>query len=89
MAVDPEVWEKQGDGVEFQIELKHDLRQQFLITHFVDPKRNPEQRKWNELSIDLSPFGGKEVQIILRTLPGASPDFDWAGWGHLVIMRRQ
>lgn len=80
MAMDPEVWDKGGDGVEFRVEVREGGFESAVFSAYVDPKSDGSQRRWIESSVDLGPFGGREVELVLRTLPGDSGDFDWAGW---------
>lgn len=89
LGVDPEVWGKSGDGVEFQVEVKPEGASEAQVAYsaFVDPKNRPGDRRWVDVSVDLSRFAHKEVQLRLRTLPGASGDYDWAGWAMPVVRR--
>ncbi len=80
VGLDPQVWDKPGDGVEFQVEVRDGDEAEILFATYVDPKRNLSDRRWIDGSVDLSRFAYREIELVLRTLPGASADFDWAGW---------
>ncbi len=69
-----EVWDKDTDGVIFQIS-NHDGKK--LSSMRVDPKNNPSQRRWNRF--DWKSSHGPEG-ITLMTLPGGHPSYDWAVW---------
>ncbi len=80
LGINPAVWDKTGDGVEFRVEAVKDGRTTTLLSRYIDPKANAADRKWFDYSLDLQQFAGEEVELRLQTLPGASADFDWAGW---------
>ncbi len=80
MGLDPEVWDKPGDGVEFQVGLRDGGMATTLFATYLDPKRDPSCKRWVDGSVDLSRFAYREIELVLRTLPGRSADFDWAGW---------
>jgi hypothetical protein len=89
IGVDPEVWSKPGDGVEFEVDVTPSGGPtERLFTKYVNPKAQASDREWIEESVDLGQDGGKTVSLTLRTLPGSSPDYDWAGWANLRVMRR-
>ena len=85
MALDPQVWDRPGDGVDFEVEVRSGERVEKVFSAYVDPKKDLAQRRWTEASVDLSPYGGQVVELTLSTLPHASPDHDWAGWAQPVI----
>ncbi len=80
LAIDPAVWDKSGDGVEFSVDaiVRGDTVQ--LFSHYIDPKSRPEDRTWTEGSVDLSRFAHEEIDLVLSTHPGTTGEFDWAGW---------
>jgi hypothetical protein len=90
IALHPGVWDpNKGDGVVFEIYVKSNGAEECIFSKYVDPKNNPEERKWNDFEIDLSKYSGKTVTIILSTLPGPKNDnrWDWAYWGDLKLTR--
>ncbi len=80
LGLDPEVWDKAGDGVQFQVEVRDQGKATTVFSQYLDPKKNPSDRRWVDASVDLSYFAYREVDLVLRTFPGASNEFDWAGW---------
>jgi tetratricopeptide (TPR) repeat protein len=92
LGMDPQVWQADmGDGVEYSIYVRspqepHRLYQVF--NRYLDPKNDPGDRMWFDEQIDLSRFGGQQVDIIFEALPGPADDyaFDWGGWSTPVII---
>ena len=80
MGMDPEVWDKPGDGVEFVVEARQGTETVRLFSSWIDPKRDMAQREWIEGEVDLAQYEHQEVELVLRTLPGQSAEYDWAGW---------
>jgi len=88
IALDPQVWSPdKGDGVTFEICVKENGTEKLLFSKYIDPKHNPEERKWNDFEVDLSGYAGKNIKLIFSTLPGPNNDtsWDWAWWGHPMI----
>ena len=89
IALDPQVWSPdKGDGVLFEICIKENESEHKIFSKYIDPKNNPEDRKWNDFEIDLSEFSNKSVTITFATSPGPKNNnaFDWAWWGEPIIM---
>jgi hypothetical protein len=90
LALDPQTWQPgNGDGVEYIVYLKAaDGRSHTLFDRYIDPKNIPDDRKWHDLSIDLSAYGGQEITLTLTTLPGPKGDatYDWSGWANPQIV---
>jgi hypothetical protein len=73
-----------GDGVEFRLEIRDgDGRIRLLYYHHIDPKHNPEERRWIPGSVDLSEYMGQTVDLLFTTTAGPKGDTcaAWAGWG--------
>jgi len=88
----PQVWQPdKGDGVEFVIQIDTTTGRHELLRRYIDPKRQPTDRRWHNIAIDLSAFAGQDVRLTLHTLPGPSGDgrYDWAGWGAPMIIQQQ
>ena len=84
IALDPNVWSpEKGDGVTFKIYIKENGTEKLIFSKYIDPKHNPEERKWNDYEVDLSVYAGNNVTLIFSTLPGPNNDtsWDWAWWG--------
>ena len=86
LAMDPDVWERdKGDGVLFEVSVGEEEGKETLFSSWVDPKNNPEDRRWIDGAVDLEPYLGRSVTLVLSTSPGKSPAWDWAGWGGLRL----
>jgi hypothetical protein len=83
-ALDPLAWGWGGDGVRFRVWLREegDGAEHLLAERFLSPAI-PDDLGWHELFVDLAPFRGERVELILETDPGAqgNSDGDRAGWG--------
>jgi hypothetical protein len=86
VGLDPGVWDKPGDGVEFQVEVRDGAEATTAFVAYLDPKRNLADRRWVDASVDLSRWAFREIDLVLRTLPGASTEYDWAGWSELRLV---
>ncbi|HMN10843.1 MAG TPA: O-antigen ligase family protein [Bellilinea sp.] len=90
IALDPEVWSPdKGDGVNFVVYLTDVAtnKTETIFNRYINPKSNPNERRWRNYVVDLSPWAGKEVTLTLATEAGPNKDFafDWAGWAGLEI----
>ncbi len=92
LGLSEEVWSPdKGDGVEYNIYVRNLTAPNTLYRVYhktIDPKNNPEDRKWFDQEVDLSKFGGQSVEIIFEALPGPvdNYDFDWGGWSNPVLL---
>jgi hypothetical protein len=59
-----------------------------LLNNYIDPKNNPEDRRWFDEQVDLSQFGGQSVEVIFEAGPGpeGNLNFDWGGWSTPVLL---
>ena len=89
IGINSDVWDKAGDGVEFTVFVSraNDARTK-IFSRYLDPKHNPDDRRWIEGRLSLRQFRDQEVRIILATEPGPANDvnFDWALWAEPQIM---
>jgi tetratricopeptide (TPR) repeat protein len=87
-----EVWSQdKGDGVEFNIYVRkpdEPYKLYLVFRKYIDPKNNPDDRRWFDERLDLSRFGGQNVKIIFETRPGQNSNlnYDWAGWSRPVLI---
>lgn len=92
LGMSEEVWSPdKGDGVEYNIYVRDLSTPDTLYLVFqktVDPKNNPDDRRWLDEEVDLSKFSGQTVEIIFEALPGPANnyDFDWGGWSKPVLL---
>lgn len=88
----PEVWDaEKGDGVDYRIYVQRPNEPYKLYQvygRYLDPKHNPDDRRWVDARVDLSRFGGETVQIIFEATPGPAGDanYDWGGWSWPVLI---
>ena len=82
------VWTREGDGVEFSVYAAADEgEERRLFSAYVDPKHEPEDRRWFDAVVMLGTYAGQEVSLILETTPGPAGDrsHDWAGWSRAML----
>jgi hypothetical protein len=86
LAVDPSVWDTEGDGVLFRLGVSgRGLAYEELLNQRLDPSANTSERRWVPVAIDLSAWAGREIDLILSTnasVPGRPDDLrnDLALW---------
>jgi len=90
LGVDPTAWDKEGDGVLFRMGVVSGAHYEELLNQYVNPAVNASDRRWIPVSVDLSAYAGREVQIQLSTnssLPGKPVDQrnDLGLWGAPVL----
>lgn len=89
LAVAPEAWTLEGDGVTFSVFVEDDAGMQLVYSRYVDPKHHQQDRRWVPARVDLGSFGDKLARIILVVGSGPAGDrrYDWAGWGEPRLER--
>jgi len=95
IALDPSVWDKEGDGVLFRLGVDDGKGvYEELLNQHVNPAANKSDQRWIPVALDLSVYAGREVKLILSTnasMPGKGNDLrnDLALWGapSLVVGR--
>jgi len=83
IGVEDKAWDKDGDGVEFIVQVKLSTGAVVnVFSRYINPKANEAERHWIDLRIPLGGFAGQRIEIILATNPGPAGDtaFDWAVW---------
>jgi hypothetical protein len=88
VAVDPAAWSPaMGDGVRFEVRVEADGRSRTLLSREIDPKRDPRDRRWHDVVLDLSEHAGREVTLVFATFggPAGDIDYDWAGFSDPVL----
>jgi hypothetical protein len=85
IALQPEVWDKDTDGVQFRVGVSDGRSYEELMRQYVNPKGRASDRRWFTVALDLSQYEGREVSVIFNTDPGPPGDantaFDWSVWG--------
>ena len=89
LAVAPETWAAEGDGVTFSVYVEDEAGMHLVYSRYVDSKHHQQDRRWVPMQVNLAPFGGKLVRFILVTGSGPAGDrrYDWAGWGEPRLER--
>jgi hypothetical protein len=91
IAVDPEVWDLEGDGVQFRIGVSDGSQYDELLRQHVDPISRRGDRRWVPITLDLSEYQGQAVELIFNTdhgPPDAPVDSrnDRAVWGEPAVL---
>ena len=58
IALKPDAWAEQGNGVLFRIGVAEGRTYEDLFTRLVDPFHVTDDRRWIPVTVDLSPYGG-------------------------------
>jgi hypothetical protein len=76
LAMKPEAWDKEGNGVVFHVAVTDGRTYDELFSQHVDPFANKGDRRWIPVNVDLSPYAGEDVQIVFftNTSPNGQPD---------------
>ncbi|MCE7986846.1 MAG: hypothetical protein DYG89_37205 [Caldilinea sp. CFX5] len=87
-ALDPVAWGWGGDGVTFAVVVRHDGAEETLWSRHLTPAE-PRDLDWQEVFVDLTPYAGQSVTLVLVTSPGIADNNagDRAGWGLPWLMR--
>ena len=93
LGLKPEAWEQEGDGVYFMVGISDGRAYDTLFTQHVNPFGDPTNRRWIPVWVDISAYGGEEVELILNTRPGPAGKegdlrSDLALWGSPEIVVR-
>ena len=92
ISLSPEVWAlDKGDGVNFQLfvrEQDSSAGGKFIFNRYINPKVNPNDRRWLNFIVDLSAWAGRTIDLSFITEDGPVSDFnfDWAGWADPQII---
>lgn len=89
LALAPEAWALEGDGVTFSLYVEDDAGLHLVESAYVDPKHHQQDRRWVPMRVNLSPYGGELARLILVVGSGPAGDqrYDWAGWGEPRLER--
>lgn len=91
LGVREEVWQREGNGVLFMAGVSHAGKYEELVSVVVNPYANPSDRQWLPVLLDLAPWAGQEVELVLNTRiahPEASAANHLALWGAPAIVTR-
>jgi len=87
-ALDPLAWGWGGDGVTFQVRIRHASGDDLLWERRLTPA-NQADLDWGEVFVPLDDYARQSVTLLLVTTPGPAGDnaADRAGWGLPWLMR--
>jgi len=86
VATAPYHWSLPGDGIRFTILIVDGSGEEREgLDLWIDPKNNTGDRRWHHFSVDLSPYVGQTVELVLAAESGGDPAFDHAGWADLRL----
>ena len=71
VGLQPEAWTQEGNGVLFRAGVSDGRTYEELFTLHLNPFANAGERRWVPVMVDLSAYGGEEVDVIINT--NASP----------------
>ena len=89
LAMHPDSWEAPvGDGVRYSVAIQQsgDAEPLVIWQRFLNPRAHSWEREWNEVRVDLRPFAGQTVELVLRTDFAVETSYDWAGWGTPIVV---
>jgi hypothetical protein len=84
VGMQPGTWTKKGsDGVNFTVGILSEDGDKTQFSRVLDPLHHPEDRQWYPVSIDLAPYRGETIHLLLVTDPRENPVGDeGAAWGN-------
>jgi hypothetical protein len=91
LGVDEQAWNKDGDGVLFFIAISDAGHYDVLLEQRLDPHASRADRRWVPVMLDLSRYGGHEVELMFNTRTSVKGDDarnDLAYWGAPAICLR-
>ena len=75
-----------SDGVDFSIQIRPDgATPKRVFFRTLDPRRNPSDRKWLNIDLDLSSFPEGAADFIFRTVKRANAAHDHSVWANPVL----
>ena len=83
-------WTMEGDGVLFSVGISDGKNYEELLSLTINPFTNRSDRRWNEISLDVSQYAGETVDVIFNTRSGTKDNRngDFAVWGEPRIIVR-
>lgn len=83
VALLPQAWNQEGDGVVFYVAVEEGSAElDYLFFRHIGPELMEDLQDWQEVSVDLGRYTGKEIRLVLGTDPGPNQDWknDFAVW---------
>jgi len=95
LGIREEGWTVEGDGVLFRVLLGAGAPPDEILNLIVNPYGNPADRRWHDITLDLSEYAGEQVNLFFNTnsSPPTRPPTDnqagdFAVWGEPRIVAR-
>ncbi len=91
LGVREEAWAREGSGVLFMVGVSHEGRYEELVNVVLDPFTRPSDRQWLPVLLDLAPWAGQRIEIILNTRVAPdtpAPSVHLPAWGAPAIVTR-
>ncbi len=81
-------WDKPGRGVTFEVKVKKRFKKErVLFSRYIDPKHNPDERRWLDFELDMDKFSGKSVGLMLETnTPPGDNQYCAAFWSRPYLL---
>lgn len=94
IGLEPDVWDREGDGVVFRIGVSEGGSFRDLVVRQVNPLLMSGHRKWVPVTVDLSAYEGLQLSLLFNTnasAPGRGDDTrnDKPVWGAPAIITAQ
>ena len=94
VALRPDAWGRDGDGVVFRIGVSTDNVYTVLARLHVDPRNRVEDRRWVPIEAALDSYAGKSIKLVFSTDASEDPSRgdsrnDLALWGDPVVLPAQ
>ena len=94
VALRPDAWGRDGDGVVFRIGVSTDNVYQVVARVHIDPRNRVEDRRWVPIEAALDSYAGKAVRLVFSTDASEDPSRgdsrnDLALWGDPVVAPAQ
>jgi 4-amino-4-deoxy-L-arabinose transferase-like glycosyltransferase len=76
-----------GDGAWAEVKIRLEGREHSVYRSYCRPNPRGKGLSWEEVRLDLSPFAGREVDLVLSCLnnEGGSTVADWVNWRDIAI----
>lgn len=92
VALRPDAWDREGDGVVFRIGIAVGDKYDVLARVHVNPRERPGDRRWVPIEAALSPYAGRTAKLVFSTDASEDPSRgdsrnDLALWGDPAITR--
>ena len=81
-------WPHIKSPVRFVVEIAAETDRKKIFETKLDPRRRQTDRTWQRHELDLSPYEGQAIRIVLQTSVGwrRSTEYAWAGWANPRIV---